>query len=125
MLKHVANRINPSRPTQPPCDVQNARSQVPRGRHPSKGARRRLLRFELLEDRRLLAFTPGLVGTEVSFLGSSGHDTLALQDDAGLLAYDIGGGFTTDFGGAAIATNQVTSITIDGKNNNEAVFFIL
>ncbi|WP_339733614.1 hypothetical protein [uncultured Gimesia sp.] len=79
---------------------------------------------ESLEDRTLLTFAFALAGTDVTFLGTSGNDSLVLREDlSGLLEFSTNGSaFSTDLGGGStVAVALITSLTINGGNNNDMV----
>jgi hypothetical protein len=106
--------------------VGRRRTSVKRQVRRKKELARRLL-MEGLEDRRLLALTPLLDGTNLSFNeGGGAHDTLVLRvNGEGLIEYSTNGtDFTTDLnsqiaGVQTLAAADLTSLSItDGAGND-------
>jgi Ca2+-binding RTX toxin-like protein len=93
--------------------------------------RRRLLGFEPLEDRRLLAFSVSLSGNAITFNGNASDEVLTLGVAAnGLLQHDIaiGGNLvsTTDMnstqvGEQSIAASSVASLIVNAGGGNDTV----
>uniref|UniRef100_UPI003A91DC13 beta strand repeat-containing protein n=1 Tax=Gimesia sp. TaxID=2024833 RepID=UPI003A91DC13 len=85
---------------------------------------RRAQAVESLEDRTLLTFVSIFSGTDVTFQGSSGDDSLTLREQSGtgLLEFSTNGSaFSTDLGGGSVSVSAITSLSINGGNNQDTV----
>ena len=111
MFRELLNRL--------PRGHQQMALNHQRRRRADHDSKRRLL-LEALEDRRLLAFTSLLTGTEVTFTGDASDDTLTLSTDgSGYLEWN--GSSLLDPGAQQILVANVTKLTVNANAGNDVI----